>query len=217
MKIYSFYGINDFIIACGYKGYIIKEYFSNYYLHNSDTTVDLKNNNLIFNKSNAEPWKISLVDTGENTMTGGRLLRLKDYLKKEENFCLTYGDGVSNINIKALINFHKKNKKLVTMTVVQPKGRYGLTKLNNNVVGRFEEKSSQDWFNGGFFIMNNRVFDFLSKDSDILEKEPIQKIVKRKQLGAFKHNGFWKAMDTLSDKNYLEGLWIKNNCPWKIW
>ena len=220
MKHYSHFGLNDFIICCGYKGYLLKEYFANYYMHNSDITIDLKNNNLEIKKTNSEPWKISLVDTGENTMTGGRILKIKDILKKEKDFCLTYGDGVSNINIKKLIDFHKRNKKLATITVVKPQGRYGMINLNkNNLVEKFAEKPDGDgsWVNGGFFVFNQGIFNFLKKDSDILEQGPIQKISKKKQLSAYKHLGFWKAMDTLNDKNYLEDLWSKSKCPWKIW
>ena len=220
MKHYSHFGLNEFIICCGYKGYLLKEYFANYYMHNSDLTIDLKNNNLEIKKTNSEPWKISLVDTGENTMTGGRILKIKDILKKEKDFCLTYGDGVSNINIKKLIDFHKKNKKLATITVVKPLGRYGMINLNkNNLVEKFAEKPDGDgsWVNGGFFVFNQGIFNFLKKDSDILEQGPIQKISKKKQLAAYKHLGFWKAMDTLNDKNYLEDLWSKSKCPWKIW
>jgi glucose-1-phosphate cytidylyltransferase len=220
MKHYSHFGLNDFIICCGYKGYLLKEYFANYYMHNSDITIDLKNNNLEIKKTNSEPWKISLVDTGENTMTGGRILKIKDILKKEKDFCLTYGDGVSNINIKKLIDFHKKNKKLATITAVKPQGRYGMINLNkNNLVEKFAEKPHGDgsWVNGGFFVFNQGIFNFLKKDSDILEQGPVQKISKKKQLAAYKHLGFWKAMDTLNDKNYLENLWSKSKCPWKIW
>ena len=220
MKSYSYYGLNDFVICCGYKGYLLKEYFANYYMHNSDVTIDLKNNDLKINRINSEPWKISLIDTGENTMTGGRIRRLKEFLKKEENFCLTYGDGVSNININKLLDFHKKNMKIATITVVKPKGRYGMISLkNNNLVKDFDEKPDGDgsWVNGGFFVFNKKIFEFLRKDSDILEQGPIQKISKKEQLAAYRHEGFWKAMDTLNDKNYLEKLWLKKKCPWKIW
>ena len=220
MKIYSQFGLNDFVICCGYKGYLLKEYFANYYMHNSDITIDLKNNDLQVNRVNSEPWKISLIDTGENTMTGGRILKLKDLLKKEENFCLTYGDGVSDINIKKLLHFHKKNKKVATITVVKPKGRYGMISLTkNNLVKNFDEKPDGDgsWINGGFFVFNKKIFNFLKKDSDILEQGPIQKISKKKELSAYRHGGFWKAMDTLNDKNYLEELWVQKKCPWKTW
>ena len=220
MKTYSHYGLNDFIICCGYKGYLLKEYFANYYMHNSDVTINLSNNDLQINKANVEPWKINLIDTGENTMTGGRILRIKNLLKNDENFCLTYGDGLSNVNIKKLLDFHKKNKKIATITVVKPSGRYGKISLgSNNKVENFHEKPEGDgsWVNGGFFVFNKKIFDFLKKDSDILEQGPIQKISKKKQLIAFRHSGFWKAMDTLNDKKYLEDLWLKNKCPWKIW
>jgi glucose-1-phosphate cytidylyltransferase len=220
MKIYSYFGLNDFIICCGYKGYMLKEYFANYYLRNSDVSIDLKNNNLQIKKINSEPWNISLIDTGDSTMTGGRLFRLKNFLKNEEDFCLTYGDGVSNINIRGLIDFHKKNKKTATVTVVKPKGRYGMISLNkNNLVKTFDEKPDGDgsWVNGGFFVFNKKIFNYVTKDSDILEQGPLQKISNNNQLVAFRHFGFWKAMDTLNDKNYLENLWLKSKCPWKIW
>ena len=175
MKHYSQFGLNDFIICCGYKGYLLKEYFANYYMNNSYITIYLKNNNLEIKKTNSEPWKISLVDTGENTMTGGRILKIKDILKKEKDFCLTYGDGISNINIKKLIDFHKRNKKLATITVVKPQGRYGMIDLNkNNLVEKFAEKPDGDgsWVNGGFFVFNKDIFNFLKKDSDILFGKP---------------------------------------------
>lgn len=220
MKHYSHYGFNDFIICCGYKGYLLKEYFVNYYMHNSDITVDLKRNNLKIKKNNSEPWKVSLIDTGENTMTGGRILKLKNILKKEKNFFLTYGDGVSDININKLLNFHNKNNKLATISVVKPQGRYGMIDLKKNAyVKKFAEKPDGDgsWVNGGFFVLNNGIFNFLKKASDIFEQGPIQKISKKRQLVAFKHLGFWKAMDTVNDKHFLEALWSKPKCPWKIW
>ena len=220
MKHYSHFGFNDFIICCGYKGNLLKEYFVNYYMHNSDISIDLQNNSLKIKKNNSEPWKISLIDTGESTMTGGRILKLKNILKKEKNFCLTYGDGISDIDIQKLQKFHFKNNKIATVTVVKPQGRYGMIDLDkNNLVKTFAEKPDGDgsWVNGGFFIFNHKIFNFLKKSSDILEQGPIQKISKRGQLAAFKHLGFWKAMDTLNDKNYLENLWLKNKCPWKIW
>ena len=220
MKHYSKYGFNDFIICCGYKGYLLKEYFVNYYMHSSDISIDLKTNEIEIKKNNSEPWKVSLIDTGENTMTGGRILKLKNILKKEKNFFLTYGDGVSDVNLKKLKSFHFKNNKIATVSVVKPLGRYGMIDLHkNNLVKTFAEKPDGDgsWVNGGFFIFNQKIFNFLNKSSDILEQGPIQKISKQGQLAAFKHLGFWKAMDTLNDKNYLEDLWLKSKCPWKIW
>ncbi len=220
MKHYSKYGFNDFIICCGYKGYLLKEYFVNYYMHSSDITMNLKTNKIMIKKNNSEPWKVSLIDTGENTMTGGRILKLKNILKKEKNFFLTYGDGVSDINIKKLKNFHFKNNRIATISVVKPTGRYGMIDLDKtDLVKRFTEKPDGDgsWVNGGFFVFNQSIFDYLKKNSDILEQGPIQKMAKKGQLAAFKHLGFWKAMDTLNDKNYLEDLWLKSECPWKIW
>ena len=220
MKHYSYYGFNDFIICCGYKGHLIKEYFMNYCAFNSDLTIDLKKNSLSIKNKILESWKINLVDTGDETMTGGRILRLKKILKDEENFLLTYGDGLSNVNIKKLLSSHKKGNKLATITVVNPKGRYGIIDIKNgNLVDSFIEKptESKSWINGGFFVFNREVFDFLKKDTDILEQGPIQKIAKKKQLSAYKHFGFWKAMDTLNDKVYLEKLWQSRNCPWKTW
>ena len=220
MKHYSQYGFNDFIICCGYKGYLLKEYFVNYYMHSSDISIDLKTNKIEIKENNSEPWKVSLIDTGENTMTGGRILKLKNILKKEKNFFLTYGDGVSDVNLKKLKSFHSKNNKIATVSVVKPQGRYGMIDLHkNNLVKKFAEKPDGDgsWINGGFFIFNQKIFNFLNKSSDILEQGPIQKISKRGQLAAYKHLGFWKAMDTINDKNYLEDLWLKSKCPWKIW
>jgi glucose-1-phosphate cytidylyltransferase len=220
MKIYSAHGINDFVVACGYKGYLLKEYFSNYHTHNSDIKVNLKNNKVTVKKNNSEPWNVTLINTGENTMTGGRILRLKNHLKNEEDFCLTYGDGLADINIKELLQFHKKEKKIATVTAVKPKGRYGMLDINKDgTILNFDEKpdGDQSWINGGFFVLNKAIFKFLNKDNDIWEQGPLQKIAKERELKAFIHKGFWKAMDTLNDKNYLENLWLNKNCPWKIW
>lgn len=218
MKIYSHYGFNEFVICCGYKGYMIKEYFSNYGLHTSDTTIDLKNKTIKVHKKTTEKWKITLIDTGENTLTGGRILRIKDYVG--ENFCLTYGDGLANVNIKNLIDYHKKNKKISTVTVVQPTARFGTVELDENmIVKKFLEKSSGDsgWINGGFFVLNKKIFKYLKNDQTVFEKEPLESLSKKKQLIAFKHKGFWQPMDTLREKEYLEELWNSNKAPWKIW
>ena len=220
MKIYSFYGINDFMILCGYKGNLIKEYFINYFKYNSDLEINTNSNKFKVLEKPEEKWKVQLIDTGENTLTGGRLNRIKKYIKSDEVFCLTYGDGVAPVNIKKLIQFHKKNKKNVTVTAVQPKGRYGSIKIDKKgEVSNFEEKPSGDnmWVNGGFFILNKKSLRFLKKDSDIWEQEGLKELANLGELGAYKHSGFWKAMDTLSDKKYLDTLWNSGNAPWKIW
>ena len=218
MKIYSFYGFNDFVICCGYKGYMIKEYFSNYGLHTSDTTINLKNKTIKVHKKTTEKWKITLIDTGANSFTGGRILRIKDYVG--ENFCLTYGDGLANVNIKELLKFHKLKKKIATVTVVRPTARFGKVVVDNNMnVKKFLEKSStaNDWVNGGFFVLNKKVFKYLKNDMTIFEKDPLERLTKEKQLSAFKHNGFWQPMDTLREKEYLDELWYSNKAPWKTW
>jgi len=219
MKIYSFFGINEFIICCGYKGYLIKEYFSNYSLHRSDITINILKNTIDVHKKNAENWKITLVDTGQETLTGGRILRIKNYI--QEDFLLTYGDGVANINIKELINYHKSKNKLATMTVVQPQGRFGVVDIDreSNLVKNFYEKPKGDgyWINGGFFVLKKDVFRYLKDDSTIWEKEPLEKLSKDSELAAYYHKDFWYAMDTMRDKDYLDKLWSSNNAPWKIW
>jgi len=218
MKIYSFYGFKEFIICCGYKGYMIKEYFSNYGLHTSDTTIDLKNKKIKVHKKTTEDWKITLIDTGENTMTGGRILKIKDYV--EDTFCLTYGDGLSNINVKKLIKYHYDKKKSATVTVVKPSARFGTVKLDkNNFVVDFLEKSQGEtsWVNGGFFVLNKKIFKYLKDDQTIWEQEPLELLSKHKQLSAFKHNGFWQPMDTIREKELLDKLWYSNNAPWKLW
>lgn len=218
MKIYSTHGINDFIICCGYKGYQIKEYFANYFLHMSDVTIDMANNNMEVHHRNAEPWKVTLVDTGESTLTGGRLKRVADYLGNE-SFCFTYGDGVADIDIQALVKFHKEQGKLATITAIQPQGRYGALGLSGNLVEQFQEKPAGDgaWVNGGFFVLEPSVVDYIKDDKTSWELEPLLKITAEKQLAAYYHNGFWQAMDTLRDKNQLEKLWQEGNAPWKIW
>jgi glucose-1-phosphate cytidylyltransferase len=219
LKIYSYYGINDFIICCGYKGYYIKEYFANYFLHNSNVTFELQKNSLHFHESNAEPWRITLVDTGDLTMTGGRLLRIKKYLDKDETFCLTYGDGLADINIENLISFHKSHGKIATLTSAAPPGRFGAIEIVDSAVRRFIEKpaGSEGRINGGFFVCNSDIFNFIEGDSTILEKGPLEELSKLSQLMAFEHNGFWQPMDTLRDKNYLSELWSSGAPPWKTW
>ena len=218
MKIYSHYGIKDFVICLGYKGYLIKEYFANYFLHNSDLTIDLKRNSMKVHQKKGEDWKVTLVDTGDETLTGGRILRIKKYIKSD--FLLTYGDGLANINIKKLIDFHKKNKKLATITAVQPQGRFGAIELNSkNHVISFKEKPRGDnnWVNGGFFVLKPRIFDFLENDLSIWEQKPLIEMTKKKQVVAFKHVGFWHPMDTLRDKIFLDELWDHGKAPWKLW
>ncbi|MSP11256.1 MAG: glucose-1-phosphate cytidylyltransferase [Pelagibacteraceae bacterium] len=218
MKIYSYYGFKDFIICCGYKGYLIKEFFSNYFLHSSDLTIDLENDKIIYHQKNNEPWKITLVDTGDNTSTGGRIKKIKKFIT-EENFCLTYGDGLSAVNIKKLVNFHIKNKKKGTLIAVKPQGRFGSLKLEGNKVEQFLEKSPGDggWVNGGFFVLNKDIFNYIRSEKTIWEREPLERLSKNNQLISYKFNGFWYAMDTLKDKNYLENLWSSGKAPWKIW
>lgn len=221
MKTYSHYGYNDFVICCGYKGYVIKEYFANYFLHASDITFDFTDNNkTIIHNNVAEPWKVTLVDTGGNSMTGGRVKRIKPYIEENESFMLTYGDGVSNINITELVNYHKKQNRLATVTSVQPSGRFGAMNITqNNMVTSFEEKPKGDgsWVSGGYFVLNYKVFDYIEGDNTTLEKEPLETLAKQEQLSAYKHNGFWQPMDTMRDKEYLEKLWEMKKAPWKIW
>ena len=218
MKIYSSYGINEFVICCGYKGYVVKEYFANYFLHMSDVTFDMKNNKMEVNQKFAESWKVTLVDTGLNTMTGGRLKKIQKYLDNE-TFCFTYGDGLANIDLKKLINFHKKSNSFATLTAVQPPGKYGALNLNNNKVIKFEEKPAGDgsWINGGFFVLEPEIFNYLKDDSTVWEKEPLEKMAKQNKVAAYKHDGFWQALDTLRDKNHLQSLWDSNKAPWKVW
>lgn len=221
MKIYSAYGFNDFIICCGYKGFMIKHYFANYFLHQADITIDLIGNSIEVHNSKAEPWRITLVDTGINTMTGGRIKRIQEYVGNE-TFMLTYGDGVSNINIKTLLDFHKKSGKLATVTAVQQKaGRFGALGLNDgNTVLTFTEKPIVEnvWINSGFFILEPEIFDYITEgDSTIWEHTPLENLAKDNQLVAFKHTGFWKPMDTLRDRLELENLWNSGKCDWKIW
>ncbi|URZ15994.1 glucose-1-phosphate cytidylyltransferase [Clostridium felsineum] len=219
MKTYSYYGINDFIICCGYKGYVIKEYFANYYMHMSDLKVDLSSGNISYYNCKAEPWKITLIDTGLNTLTGGRIKRVKDYIGSE-TFMLTYGDGVSNVDIKALLEFHREHKKIATVTAVQPSGRFGALNIDDSYnVNKFMEKPNGDgaWINGGYFVLEPDIFDYIEGDNTTFESEPLENIAKEDKLCAFKHEGFWKPMDTLRDKNELELLWKTGKAPWKIW
>jgi len=218
MKSYSAYDINDFVICCGYKGYMVKEYFANYFLHMSDVTFDLKNNSMEVHRKFAEPWKVTLVDTGLETMTGGRLKRVKDYVN-EQTFCFTYGDGLSDINLSDLIQFHKNNGTIATVTSVQQPGRFGLLDIQGNKISKFTEKPTNEgnWINGGFFVLEPKVFDYLENDSTVWEREPLEKIAKEGQLSAYKHTNFWQPLDTLRDKNHLEKLWASGKAPWKIW
>lgn len=218
MKSYSAHGLNDFVICCGYKGYVIKEYFANYFLHNSDITFDLKNNNLEIHQNSSEPWKVTVVDTGEMTMTGGRLRRVKDYIK-DDTFCFTYGDGVSDVNISALIDFHRHSKTMATVTAVQPPGRFGQLMIEDDLAVAFAEKPENDggFINGGFFVLNKQVIDLIDDDSTIWERAPLEKLAKDRQLSVFSHRGFWQPMDTLRDKLLLENLWSQSKAPWKVW
>lgn len=219
MKIYSQYGYNEFIICLGYKGYAIKEFFYNYFLHKSDVTIDLAKNKVDYHKSSSENWKVTLTDTGIDSMTGGRIRRIKDYTNNEP-FLLTYGDGVSDINIKKLVENHKKSNRLCTVSAVPSPGRFGMLDLNDNgLVDSFIEKPTAQgaYINGGFFVCEQGVFDYLENDTTIFERTPLEQLSKDGQLNAFKHNGFWKPMDMLRDKNELENLWENNQAPWKIW
>ena len=219
MKSYSQHGVNEFIICLGYKGYLIKEYFSNYYLHQSDITFDMVNNKMEIHQNTAESWKVTLIDTGANTLTDGRLKRVKDYLTEDEDFCFTYGDGVADINITELIAFHKAQGTLATLTATQPPGRFGVIKFNDHKVSSFQEKPEGDgnWINGGYFVLSPKVIDYITDDRTTWESEPMEKLAKEGQLSAFKHSGFWRPMDTLRDKQYLEALWDAGKAPWKKW
>ena len=219
IKMYSTYGIKEFVICCGYKGYIIKEYFSNYFLHMSNVTFDMSDNKMLIHKKNVEDWKITLVDTGQNTMTGGRLKRVEEFINNE-TFGFTYGDGLSDVNINHLIESHKASNKLATITAVQPKGRYGslLIEGDKKVLG-FQEKVAGDggWVNGGFFILEPEVLNLIKDDQTTWEQEPLNELANKNQLNAFKHNGFWQPMDTLREKNQLQEMWDRNEAPWKLW
>ncbi len=218
MKIHSHYGLTDFIICCGYKGYMIKEYFANYYVHRSDVTFDLSDNSVKVHHAKAEPWKVTLVDTGEDTMTGGRLKRIQSYVGRED-FCMTYGDGVADVNLKQLIDFHKAHKKKATLTAVVPPGRFGALEIKSEMVTQFREKPMGDGarINGGFFVLNPSVLDLIPGDSSIWERQPLEQLTAQGQLAAYSHDGFWQAMDTLRDKELLENLWKSGKAPWKVW
>lgn len=219
MKIYSSHGINDFVVCLGYMGYVIKEYFANYFLHTSDVTFDIARNAMEVHQQKAEPWRVTLVDTGENTLTGGRLARVADYIRDEEAFCFTYGDGVSDINISRQIAYHRQHGRLATVTAVQPPGRYGALELKDGAVQSFIEKPMGDggWINGGFFVLSPKCLDYIEGDSSSWEGHPLTKLAKDQELMAYEHRGFWQPMDTLRDKNYLEDLWQSGKAPWRTW
>ena len=220
LKIYAHHGINDFIICCGYKGYVIKEYFSNYFLHRSDVTMNMEDNSVTVHKQTSEHWKVTLIDTGLETQTGGRLKRVQNYLDADEDFCFTYGDGVGDVDITRLVEFHKKHNKLATLTAMRPPGRYGVIKFGEaDRICSFQEKPDGEggWINGGFFVLKSGVIDRIAGDSTIWEQEPLRGLARDGQLFAFKHNGFWQPMDTLRERTYLDNLWVKGAAPWKTW
>lgn len=218
MKTYSAHGIHDFVICCGYKGYVIKEYFANYFLHMSDVTFDMEFNKMEVHQRNAEPWRVTLVDTGEETMTGGRIKRVASYVGNED-FCCTYGDGIGDVDITRLIAFHKQRGKLATLTATQPPGRFGALELSGIDILHIQEKPRGDgsWINGGFFVLSPEVFDYIEGDQTLWEKEPMERLAQAGQLSAYLHHGFWQPMDTLRDKNHLEELWASGKAPWKTW
>ncbi len=219
LKIYSTHGINDFVICLGYKGYVIKEFFANYFLHTADVTFHMRENRMEVHEQSAEPWRVTLVDTGESTMTGGRLKRIARYVEGEESFCMTYGDGVGDVDITRLIEFHKQHGKLATLTAVQPMGRFGILDLQGDSVTAFREKSQADggWINSGFFVLNPKVLDRIAGDSTLWEREPMESLAAEGNLKAFAHRGFWEPMDTVRDKQHLESLWATGKAPWKTW
>jgi glucose-1-phosphate cytidylyltransferase len=219
MKSYSHYGINEFIICLGYKGYMIKEYFANYFLHTADVTFNLKTNEMHVHEKHAEPWQVTLVDTGQQTMTGGRVRRVRRYVESEEFFCLTYGDGLSDVNVTDLIRFHRDQKTLATVTAAQPAGRFGALDLDSSRVKKFQEKPPGDgaWINGGFFVMSPKVIDLIEGDHSVLERELLETLARTGELSAYQHRSFWQPLDTLRDKIYLEDLWTSGKAPWKTW
>ncbi|MBA4027060.1 MAG: glucose-1-phosphate cytidylyltransferase [Cyanobacteria bacterium DS3.002] len=217
MKIFSHYGVNDFVICCGYKGYLIKEYFANYFLHVSDVTFDIANNSMEVHHHYAEPWKVTLCDTGDTTMTGGRLKRVKRYVKDETEFCFTYGDGIADVDIVKLVEFHRKKKVLATLTAVIPPGRFGALDLVEDYVTTFQEKPDGAMINGGYFVLSPAVIDLIEDDSTVWERRPLEVLATQGHLAAYQHHGFWQPLDTLRDKTYLEGLWAENKAPWKVW
>jgi glucose-1-phosphate cytidylyltransferase len=218
MKIYSAHGVKDFVICLGYKGYVVKEYFANYFLHMSDVTFDMKDNKMEVHQRHAEPWRVTLVDTGEATMTGGRLKRAREYVG-DETFCFTYGDGLSNVDITKLIAFHRQRKTIATITAVQPPGRFGALDVEKNRITGFREKPQGDggWVNGGYFVLNSSVFDYIDGDTTIWERASLERLAQAGELSAFQHPGFWQPMDTLRDRNLLEELWNSGRAPWKVW
>ena len=219
MKIYSNHGINEFIICCGYKGYVIKEYFANYFLHQSDITFNMSNNEMKIHQERAEPWKVTLIDTGEHTMTGGRIKRIKSYLNEGEDFCLTYGDGLANIDIGKLVSFHKSHGKIATLSAIYPPGRFGALDITDDQVTSFYEKPRGDGalINGGYFVLKYNALDYIKGDATIWEQEPLNNLATNRELMSFKHEDFWQPMDTLRDKHYLEELWETGKAPWKLW
>ena len=218
MKIYSAHGLNDFIVCLGYKGYMVKEYFANYFLHMSDVSFDMAKNRMEVHQQNVEPWRVTLIDTGESTMTGGRLKRVRDYVK-DGDFCFTYGDGVGDVDIGKLVAFHRAQKALATVTAVQPPGRYGALHVEADRVVRFDEKPQGDggWINGGFFVLSPAAVDYIDGDDTYWEREPLERIAAEGRLAAYRHTGFWQPMDTLRDKNQLEAMWDSGKAPWKTW
>jgi glucose-1-phosphate cytidylyltransferase len=218
LKIYATAGISDFVICLGYKGYVVKEYFANYFLHTSDVTFDLSKNSIEVHQNSSEPWRVTLIDTGAETMTGGRLRRVRDHIG-DDDFCFTYGDGVSDIDVREVVEFHRQQHTLLTVTAVQPPGRYGALSINDNRTANFEEKPQGDggWVNGGFFVASPKILDYISGDSTIFERDPMERIAADGQLSAFTYEGFWHPMDTLRDKQYLEDLWATGKAPWRIW
>lgn len=219
LKIYSHFGINDFVVCCGYKGYLIKEYFANYFLHMSDVTFDMRNNEMEVHHKKAEPWRVTLVDTGEDTMTGGRLRRVREYVEGEADFCFTYGDGVSDVDIAKLVAFHHEQKTLATVTATYPPGRFGAMDIAGNKITTFKEKPKGDggMINGGFFVLKPAVIDLIPDDACVWEREPLETLANAGQLSAYRHDGFWQPMDTLRDKILLEALWSSGKAPWKMW
>ena len=219
LKMYSHHGVNDFVICCGYKGYLIKEYFANYFLHMSDVTFDMRSNRMEVHHKRAEPWNVTVVDTGDEAMTGGRLRQVAEYVRNDESFCMTYGDGVSNVDITAAIEFHKTHGKAATLTATYPPGRFGALNIEGQQVKQFMEKPKGDGalINGGFFVLSPRVLDYLDSNATVWEQQPLQRLATDNQLMAFTHDGFWQPMDTLRDKNHLEVLWSSGHAPWKVW
>ena len=219
LKMYSHHGVNDFVICCGYKGYVIKEYFANYFLHMSDVTFDMRSNRMEVHQKRAEPWNVTLVDTGDDSMTGGRLLRVADYVRNDEAFCFTYGDGVSDVNISAAIDFHKSHGKAATLTATYPPGRFGALDIQGQQIKQFMEKPKGDgaMINGGFFVLSPQVLDYLENDFTVWEQQPLQRLAADGHLMAYEHHGFWQPMDTLRDKTFLEDLWASGKAPWKTW